>query len=163
VDFAAGEIRVRQRTDRYNQIGRPKSESSERSVRFPPSVASTLKEWKLACPHGELVFPNGVGRIESLANIINRGLIPTQIEAKVVKVVGAKVKAKYTGMHCLRHFYASWALAREKEGGLGYTLHMVKERMGHSSIAITANTYGHLLPSETDTEEFDAAARQLLG
>ena len=48
-----------------------------------------------------------------------------------------------------------------KEGGLGYTLHMVK--MGHSSIAITADTNGRLLPSKTDTEEFDAAARQLLG
>ena len=52
VDFAKGEIRVRQRADRYNQIGRPKSESSERSVPFPLSVGSTLKEWKLACPHG---------------------------------------------------------------------------------------------------------------
>lgn len=44
----------------------------------PPIVINTLKEWKLACPKGDLglAFPNGVGNVESLANIINRGLMP---------------------------------------------------------------------------------------
>jgi integrase len=77
---------------------------------MPPLVVNTLREWKLACPKGDLglVFPNGRGKVESLANIINRGLIPAQIAAGVSE--GGK--AKYTGMHALRHFYASWCINR---------------------------------------------------
>ena len=33
---------------------------------FGKFVANTLKEWKLVCPKsdGDLVFPNGVGKVE---------------------------------------------------------------------------------------------------
>jgi integrase len=44
------ELHVRQRADRYNVNGTTKSESSERTVPFPPMVSSALREWKLACP-----------------------------------------------------------------------------------------------------------------
>ena len=74
------ELHVTQRADRFNEIGKPKSAAGERVVPFGKFVSNTLKEWKLACPKGELdlVFPNGAGKVESLANIINRGLIPAQ-------------------------------------------------------------------------------------
>jgi integrase len=84
-------------------------------VPFGKFVAHTLREWKLACPKGhlDLVFPNGVGKIESLANIINRGLVPAQVAAGVV----VEGRAKYTGLHSLRHFYASWCINRPAGGG----------------------------------------------
>src|SRR6185436_16249943 len=99
-------------------IGKPKSAAGERVVPFGKFVANSLKEWKLACPKsgGDLVFPNGAGKVESLANIINRGLIPTQAAAGVVTKEG---KARYTGLHALRHFYASWCINRPADGGLG--------------------------------------------
>ena len=106
VDLKANELHVRQRADRFNEIGKPKSAAGERMVPFGKFVANTLKEWKLACPKSDLdlVFPNGAGKVESLANIINRGLIPAQPRRGR--------KAKYTGMHALRHFYASWCINR---------------------------------------------------
>ena len=117
VDLKANELHVRQRADRFNEIGKPKSAAGERVVPFGKFVANTLKEWKLACPKsdGDLVFPNGAGKVESLANIINRGLIPAQVAAGVV-VDG---KAKYTGLHALRHFYASWCINRPGRWRLG--------------------------------------------
>jgi hypothetical protein len=64
------------------------------------SWANALKEWKLTCPKVEgklgLVFPNGLGKVESLVNIINRSLVPPQTAAGVVTPEG---KGKYTGMH----------------------------------------------------------------
>ena len=83
VDFKANELHVQQRADRFNEIGKPKSAAGERVVPFGKFVANTLKEWKLACPksEGDLVFPNGAGKVEVLANIINRGLIPAQAAA----------------------------------------------------------------------------------
>ena len=68
VDFKANELHVRQRADRFNEIGKPKSAAGERVVPFGKFVANTLKEWKLECPtsEGDLAFPNGIGKVESL-------------------------------------------------------------------------------------------------
>jgi integrase len=161
VDLKASELHVRQRADRFNEIGKPKSAAGERVVPFGKFVANTLKEWKLACPKsdGDLVFPNGAGKVESLANIINRGLIPAQTAAKVVTKEG---KAKYAGLHALRHLYANWCINRSADGGLGLPPKVVQERLGHSSITMTYDRYGHLFPRGDDAKELDAAEKALL-
>src|SRR5262249_17794917 len=117
VDLTGGEIHVRQRADRYRVIGRPKSETSERSVPLLPMVVNVLREHRLACPKGEqdLVFPNDAGNVYDHASIIKRGLVPLMVKAGLVD---AKGKAKYTGLHALRHFYASWYINRRVDGGL---------------------------------------------
>jgi integrase len=123
-------------------------------------VCNTLNEWKLACPKGELdlVFPSGSGGVENLSNIIRRGLRPAQV-AGGVTVDG---KAKYSGMHSLRHFYASWCVNRIEDGGLGLPPKVVQERLGHSTIAMTLDVYGHLFPRGDDGAQMDAAEIALL-
>jgi len=76
------------------------------------------------------------------------------------RLVTADGKAKYTGMHALRHFYASWCINRTKDGGLGLPPKNVQERLGHASITITG--YGHLFKGD-DPGELDEAAQALLG
>jgi integrase len=141
VDLDRRELHVRQRADCYCAIGRPKSEAGERTVPFLNIVANTLREWKVACPPGDLVFPTRRGTIERLPNIIARGLHPAWIKAGVVTPEG---KAKYTGMHSLRHFYAGWCINRRADGGMELPLKTVQDRLGHSTLAMTADTYGHL-------------------
>jgi len=162
VDLKRSEIHVRQRADRRNEIGPPKSEAGERTIPLPPTVVSALREWKLACPKGELglVFPNGRGRVENYSNIVKRGLAPIQIEAKVVTTRGA---AKYTGLHSLRHFYASWCINRRVDGGLELPLKLVQAHMGHASIQMTADLYGHLFPRGDASAELAAAERAFFG
>ena len=162
IDFEKRLIHVRQRADRFNTIGRPKSVAGERVVPLPPMLADSLREWKRACPRSDLdlLFPNGAGKIESLANIINRGLIPPQLTGGIITNEG---KAKYTGMHCLRHFYASWLINRREDGGLGLPPKIVQEHLGHATITITLDTYGHLFPRGDDTAVLAAAERELLG
>lgn len=161
VDFKKRVLNVRQRADRYNEIGPPKSKAGNRDVPLSPHTLNTLREWKLKCPKSEqdLVFPNGMGNIESLGNIINRGLIPTQIAAGVVTEDG---KAKYTGMHTLRHFYASWCINRKEDGGIGLPPKLVQECLGHSSITMTMDVYGHLFPRGDDAKELAVAESALL-
>jgi integrase len=162
VDLKRGELRVHQRADRYGVIGKLKSESAERTIPLGPLLLNTLKEWKLACPKGEakLVFPNGIGRIESHANIINRVLIPLLVKAGVTDKEG---RAKYTGLHAFRHFYASWCINRRADGGLELPAKVVQERLGHASIVMTLDRYGHLFPRGDDGSEMAAAERDLLG
>ena len=142
VDLDAQVITVRQRADRWNDIGQPKSETSQRQVPIPQNVANTLKEWKLACPPGGLVFPNGNGNVESGANIWNRGLKPPQLKLHIVDKEG---KAKYS-LHAFRHFYASWLINEKEAGGLEQPPKRVQEWLGHANIEITMNTYSHLFP-----------------
>lgn len=172
LDLDRRELRVQQRADRFNEIGAPKSESGERTVPLPPLVANALKEWRLACPKGELglVFPNKAGGIESHHAIRSRGLMPAQVRAGVTVATGEVddkgrpvLTAKYTGLHALRHFYASWCINRQADGGLGLPLKLVQERMGHASVVMTSDVYGHLFPTGDDGEEMAAAERALLG
>ena len=165
VDLKNGELHVRQRADRYNEMGKPKSEAGERTVPLGPFVVNTLKEWKLACPRGELglVFPNTLGKIWDHADIVSRYVWPTMVAAGVtVTVKHGEPEAKYTGLHSLRHFYASWLINRKKDGGLELPPKTVQARMGHSSIVVTMDTYGHLFPSSDDGSEMAEAEKLLL-
>jgi integrase len=160
IDLKTGELHVRQRADRYRKMGPPKSESGERTIPLPPVLTKTLREWKLACPKGDLdlVFPNGRGRIMDYNNIAARGLAPIEIAAGVVTKLG---KPKY-GLHALRHFYASWCINRRVDGGLELPLKVVQARLGHASIRMTADRYGHLFPRGDDGAEMAAAEKAFL-
>jgi integrase len=169
VDFDKKQLHVRQRADRYGKIGKPKSESGERTVPLTLMVLNTLREWKLVCPKGklDLVFPTGSGNVESHSNIIQRGLEPIEIAAAVTVEVsdrnGKKIRrAKYTGLHSLRHFYASWCINRRADGGLELPAKVVQERLGHSSIMMTMDVYGHLFPRGDDSAELAAVEKSLL-
>ncbi|MCF3935265.1 site-specific integrase [Acuticoccus sp. M5D2P5] len=172
VDLAKNCIAVHQRADRYQSIGAPKSSAGRRTIPLPPLAANTLREWKLACPKGELglVFPNGAGNVESLGNMTRRGLWATQLAAGVVKDTGEKdeegnpiLGAKYTGWHAFRHWFASWAINRRVDGGLELSAKMVQERLGHSSITMTMDRYGHLFPALDEADALAAAEKSLLG
>jgi integrase len=159
VDFARGELHVHQRADRYGVIGRPKSEAGERTVPLLPMVANALREWKLACPAHDLVFPARRGRAVSYT-VIRCAWHPIQVAAGVVDQQG---KAKYAGLHALRHFYASWCINRRADGGLELPLKVVQARLGHASITMTADRYGHLFPRGDDEAELAAAEKAFLG
>lgn len=52
----------------------------------------------------------------------------------------AKAKLRHIRVHDLRHTFASLLIQN------GESLAYVKEQLGHSSIQITVDTYGHLVP-----------------
>jgi len=156
VDLSDCRLSIRQRADRYGEIGMPKSEAGQRTIPLPPFAVNTLKEWKLACPISTegLVFPNLAGNIDNHQNMVKRGLWVAEVAAGVSVATG-KMDAdgkpifgpKYSGFHALRHWYASWCINRKSDGGLELTPKAVQNRMGHSSIQVTFDTYGHLFPS----------------
>jgi integrase len=159
IDLKAGELHVRQRADRYNTIGQPKTKSSVRTVPLAPEVLSALKEWRLACPKGELdlVFPTGTGRVERHTSIW-RSLKPIMVAAGVVNKAG---KPKYA-VHAFRHFFASWCINPKERGGRELPAKVVQHLLGHSSIVMTLDVYGHLFPRGDDRAELAKASQALL-
>lgn len=165
IDFEGRTLTVAQRADQWGIIGPPKSDAGRRTVPLPPIALTALKEWRLGCPRGDadLVFPNGAGRVESHSNIVNRGFDPTQLVAGVSEPTGETdqegnpvIGAKYS-FHALRHFYASWVIEQ------GFSPKRIQALLGHASIQMTYDTYGHLFPSlEDDHAKLAAAERALI-
>jgi integrase len=156
VDLKHGELHVRQRADRWNKIGPPKSEAGRRTIPLGPELVLALKEWKLACPKGEhdLVFPTSTGAIEHHKNML-RSLQPIMKAAGVVK--------KGYGLHSFRHFFASWCINPKDRGGRQFTAQVAQALLGHSSIVMTLDVYGHLFPRGDDRAELAASEKALFG
>jgi len=90
-----------------------------------------------------LVFPGPMGKPLDPATL-------TRNFKKLVRRVGKS----HIRLHDLRHFHASLLLKA------GVHLKVVQERLGHSSIAITADTYSHVAPS-LQREAADVFARDM--
>jgi integrase len=160
VDLRAHELHVRQRADRWNKIGPPKSDSGARTIPFGADLALALKEWKLACPKGELdlVFPTFAGTVLSYKHFTDR-LEPIFKAAHVVDKAG---KPKYAP-HAFRHFFASWCINPKNRRGRELPAKVVQEWLGHHSITMTLDIYGHLFPAGRDRAEIAASEKALLG
>jgi integrase len=142
----AGGLTVSQRADRWGEIGSPKSEAGHRTIPIGPSLVSTLRRWKLRCPPSEarLMFPNGRGQAMSQHRIIER-FLAVQIEAGLAINTGKLDKAGNTvwkplyGLHSLRHAAASAWINQ------GVDLKRLQVWIGHATIQLTIDTYGHLI------------------
>ena len=97
-----------------------------------PSPSNSLERLRLGSEwqdHG-LVFPTSIGTPYTLSSLTNKWLKP------------ALVKAELTGfnLYSLRHTHATLLLAN------GENAKVASERLGHSTIVLTLDTYSHVLP-----------------
>jgi integrase len=147
LDLEIGVLHVRQRVDAWGRFSAPKSANGARDIPLAPSVINTLKRWKLACPPStlDLVFPNRAGRPFTLQNLHERLLHPLEHKADVLNVNG---KPKY-GFHAFRHAAASLFIEN-----LHWSPKRVQAVMGHASMSMTYDLYGHLF----EDPEADRAA-----
>ena len=160
IDLKARELTVRQRADCFGAIGVPKSKSGRRTIPLGDDLVLTLKQWKLACHKSELdlVFPTSNGTVDNHTNLM-RALAPVMAKAGLVLKDGT---LKY-GLHSLRHFFASWCINPRSRGGRELPAKVAQKWLGHSSITMTLDIYGHLFPEGSDRTEISASERALLG
>jgi integrase len=160
IDLKDNVLNVRQRADRWNNIGPLKSKKSRRSIPFGPDLALALKRWKLACPKSDLdlVFPSEAG------TVLGYKTLAYQFESalRAAHVVDKHGKPKYSP-HEFRHFFASWCINQRSAGGRELPAKVVQDWLGHSSIKITLDIYGHLFRDKTDAAEIRASEEALLG
>jgi integrase len=155
IDLKRGEVHVRQRADKYQEIGDPKSAGSRRSVPLDlGTVGDALKQWKLKCPNfgGDLVFPDSKG--EPMHHRVFLAILRSVMK-------GAGIRNEY-GLHSFRHFFASWCINPKADGGRELPPKSVQALLGHSSITMTLDVYGHLFPRNDDPKELAQSIRSLL-
>ena len=129
VDFAAGVIHVRRAADINADLKQTKSVAGERDVPMAPMVSTRLKSWKLECQVTDLdlVFPNQAGKV----------MAQNCIDQNVWRELDPGFR-----FHDLRHAAASLFIEAEMPPK------RLCEVMGHSSIQVTFDLYGHLWPDQ---------------
>ena len=152
-----------------------KSEAGKRTIPILPMLVNTLKEHKRRCPprqdgtpEADLIFHRG-GKSVRAQHFALYGLLPTLVKAGIIKAAVKKngrwvyEDRKYTGPHCYRHWFVSFCINSKADGGLGIDVKRVSEMIGHSSVSITLNIYGHLFPQADQRAAMAEAERAFFG
>ncbi len=123
----------------------PKTAKSRRSIKVPQMALHSLRRHRTAqleermklaglWKDHDLVFTSGVGTPVSRADLITRSFKPLLRQAGLPDL----------RFHDLRHTCATLLL------GKGVHVKLVQELLGHSTIAVTLDTYSHVLPGMDD-------------
>lgn len=111
----------------------PKTRAGVRTVSIPPFLAEMLQEqldrWAQPGPDG-LVFPNSAGN----------PLVQASFQSNVFKPATRRAGVAPLRWHDLRHTAVALAI------GQGAHPKAIQQRMGHSSVTMTLDRYGHLFP-----------------
>ncbi|HEX4669850.1 MAG TPA: site-specific integrase [Solirubrobacterales bacterium] len=159
VDLAGGSIRVTESWDPKEGAIAPKTKNSQRTTPLPGLLRDYLMEYRIAAcepPVEALVFGDKIGKPFQAATIYRRA----------DRVWKARALGRLR-LHQARHTYASFMIAA------GVNAKALSSFMGHSSIKVTFDLYGHLMPGteaeaaalldrflRTDVREAEAAVRQ---
>lgn len=134
VDLDANVIHVRESMDhKTTQRIDPKSKAGFRKVPVIPILKVYLLNQRMATD-GDLVFPGSVAKHFNPSGLYQRSY------RRWDKTDRTKI-----GLHECRHTFASLMIAA------GVNIKAISVYMGHSSVAITLDLYGHLLPDDLET------------
>lgn len=150
VDFDRKVFRVThqlQRIDGKLQLKGLKTGRSKRTLPMSDSVIQILRAERAS----QLVSqfgPNTLGLV--FLNAEGRPLDPKYVNTQLKKLL-AIAGLPSLSVHKLRHTHATIGLA------MGTEMHLMKEQLGHSQIALTVNLYGHQVTSalRQNADRFD--------
>jgi len=144
VDLAKETISVNQNVVRLHNNGlsvrEPKTPYSRRLISLSPSVVTLLKGLRVR--QMEQLEANNQEWSETgfvFANNDGGPLSPDTVTHAFTKII-KRTGLPHVRLHDLRHTHATWMLKQ------GVHPKIVSERLGHSSVTITMDTYSHVLP-----------------
>jgi integrase len=158
VDLKKGVISVRQQLQRINgdlKATEVKTERSRRSINLAKPTVMALKEHKAAQMRTQLTSPAWTETGYVFTTGLGTPLDPRNV-AKQFEAACTKAKIGKWHPHELRHSAATLMLAT------GTPLQVVSAVLGHASIRITSDVYGHVLEPQRQ-EAADALAGVLYG
>lgn len=143
VDFETATLAVRQALYRAGgevRFVEPKSAQSRRTLVMPPIVASALRAHR-ARQHQERLAAGSDWQDTGLVFTSRRGtpLVGGDVTKRLQRHLQAAGLPRQR-FHDLRHACASLLIAQ------GVHPRLVMETLGHSTITLTMNTYGHVMP-----------------
>jgi integrase len=138
ISFDRGTLSVRRRANNRGVVGPPKSEAGARTIPLSSTTLEALKAWKRSCPNStlDLLFPSVKGKVMAYEVMKKHMFAPIVYCAAGSDENGGDVPR--FGFHDFRHAAASLWIEQN------LSPKKVQELMGHSSVTMTFDTYGHL-------------------
>lgn len=118
-------------------IGEPKTDRSYRTIDVDEGTMAAVWPLVRTAGHGRPVFPSGVA--QATHRLSQNMMVPAVARAERAGFT------KSPGLHAMRHSHAAHML------GLGMPIHELSWRLGHSSVQVTIDRYGHLVPARMGT------------
>ncbi|MFC1965219.1 tyrosine-type recombinase/integrase [Chloroflexota bacterium] len=132
----------------------PKTATGRRTIALSPSAILLLKDYREKMETESLLLGKPVADSDLVFSTLGKHLLPNTVThawSKLVNHIGLKA----IRLHDARHTHASIMLKQ------GIHPKIVQERLGHSSIQITLDTYSHVAPGlqEAAANRFDDILR----
>ncbi len=121
----------------------PKSAKGRRTVALPPSLFLVLDEYRKAREAESILLDKPISDSELVFSTLGKPFLPNTVTHAWIKLV-RRTGLKMIRLHDARHTHASIMLKQ------GIHPRIVQERLGHSTIAITLDTYSHVTPGLQD-------------
>ena len=138
VDLGRGVILIDRSYNDLNGVSDPKTRNGRRSILISDKLRKILTEHRetSSCVPSpdDLVFCNGNGNHINHQNMMAREFHPTLKRAKL----------PHMRFHDLRHTYAAILIT------MGENIKFIQKQLGHASLTVTMDTYGHLLPEASN-------------
>jgi integrase len=153
-----GNLVIDQRADEWGRIGPPKTAKGNRVIPMGQHTAAALAAW-LKTHDKPLAFPSATGTPMSYSNLWNRFWKPLHAKAGLFDPGKPRgQQGTLYGMHIMRHFCASLWIEQ------GYNPKRVQEMLGHATLAMTMDTYGHLFQDTAEGRKLvNAAEKSVMG
>ena len=142
-------VKIFQALDRSNRIGPPKTKAGRRYIPVGSTTLEMVKHYSEKHGTDDLVFPTRRdGDYQRYNVFVRRGFHKLMEEAGLVTEVTENGKTqllKHYTPYSLRHFFASMLIEKNK------SLKYIQTVMGHETIKMTFDVYGHIIRrKETD-------------
>jgi len=156
VDLEKETITVRRTLERIKggyQFKHPKTRKSRRQISLTPSAAEELKAHRLRQKEEKLQFGAAYNDHDLVCAWPNGTLVKPDFVSREFKKILKKAGLPIVRFHDLRHSHATLMMIQ------GVHPKIVSERLGHSTIRITMDTYSHVVPGlqQEAANQFDAA------
>jgi integrase len=133
-DVTDSHLRIRQRADRYGDVGKLKTQGGYRDIPLPQALTKDLQVW-IGKRTAGLLFPTLGDKPISHTNLRKRMWVEVQNQ------IGLSTD-RHLGLHSLRHFFASRHIAAKTD------LKTLSHLLGHASVTFTLDVYGHLFEDD---------------
>jgi len=162
VDFDSARLQVRETLEKRRQgveFKLPKTDKSRRTVSIPSTTLTLLRRFRTAQIEKRLAKGPQYDDHDLIVSQANGYPMDPEALSKAFTKLARSLKMGDVHFHCLRHTAATTMLAR------GIHPKVVQECLGHSSIAITMDTYSHVAPTMQDeaARQIDTALRVVIG
>ncbi|MBF0818964.1 tyrosine-type recombinase/integrase [Streptococcus acidominimus] len=135
IDLKNGTVSITKTLNRYLETNTPKSKAGLRNVEIDKATVSLLKQYK----NRQQLEAWQLGKTETVifSTFVSRYPCPSSLR-KRLKRHFSNARVSGVGFHGFRHTHASIVM----NAGIGYK--ELQHRLGHSTLAMTMDTYSHL-------------------